>query len=46
MEGRNILGLVETNERLRKMDCGKSMEHEESINAVGDKKGGGRTGAV
>ena len=40
-EGRNILGLVKTNERLRKMDWGESIKHEESINVVGDKKGGG-----
>ena len=36
-----IVGLVETNERLRKMDWGEGMAHEESINVVWDKKGGG-----
>ena len=40
VEGRNILRLVETNERLRKMDWGEGMEHEERINVVGDKKRG------
>ena len=34
VEGKKILGLVETNVRLRKMDWGESMEHEESINVV------------
>ena len=38
VEGRNILGLEKTNDRLRKMDWGESMEHEESINVVGGKK--------
>ena len=41
VDGRKILGLVKTNERLRKMDWGEGMEHEQSINVVGGKKGGG-----